>query len=93
MNSSIRTTLLKPVVLINLDDVQYDSLLTNKAPPLINIGTGEDVTIRELAETVAHVLGFNGTLVFDTTKPDGTPKSCWTSTCCTHSAGVTALAL
>ena len=39
-----------------------------------NIGTGEDVTIRELAETVARVLGFDGKLVFDATKPDGTPR-------------------
>ncbi len=43
-------------------------------PPLINIGTGEDVTIRELAETVARVLGFRGRLAFDATKPDGTPR-------------------
>lgn len=60
--------------LMNLDDARYNSLLTEDAPPLINIGTGEDVTIRELAETVAKVLGFNGQLVFDTTKPDGTPR-------------------
>jgi GDP-L-fucose synthase len=40
----------------------------------INVGTGEDVTIRELAETVCDVLGFDGGLVFDTTKPDGTPR-------------------
>ena len=42
--------------------------------PLINIGTGEDVTIRELAELVARELGFDGELKFDTTKPDGTPR-------------------
>lgn len=60
--------------LMNLDDARYNSLLTEDAPPLVNIGTGEDVTIRELAETVAKVLGFNGKLVFDTTKPDGTPR-------------------
>jgi GDP-L-fucose synthase len=41
---------------------------------LINIGTGEDLTIRQLAETVTRVLGFEGELVFDTTKPDGTPR-------------------
>ena len=58
--------------LMNLDDVRYSSLLTNDLPPLINIGTGEDVTIRQLAETVARVLNFDGTIVFDTTKPDGT---------------------
>ena len=60
--------------LLNLDDEHYNTLLLEDAPPLINIGTGEDVTIRELAETVAGVLGFSGTLVFDTTKPDGTPR-------------------
>ncbi|MDX9842400.1 MAG: GDP-L-fucose synthase [Aquabacterium sp.] len=42
--------------------------------PLVNIGTGTDVTIRELAETVTRVLGFTGTLSFDTSKPDGTPR-------------------
>lgn len=41
---------------------------------IINIGCGEDVTIRELAETVSEVLGFEGSLVFDPTKPDGTPR-------------------
>ena len=62
------------IFLLNLDDEHYNTLLLEDAPPLINIGTGEDVTIRELAETVAGVLGFSGTLVFDTTKPDGTPR-------------------
>jgi GDP-L-fucose synthase len=62
------------VFLMNLDDNRYNSLLTENEPPLINIGSGEDVTVRELAETVAKVLGFKGRLVFDTTKPDGTPR-------------------
>jgi GDP-L-fucose synthase len=43
-------------------------------PDLVNIGCGEDVTIRELAETVCRVLGFDGALEFDTSKPDGTPR-------------------
>ncbi len=60
--------------LMNLDEGRFGSLLGKDAPPLINIGTGEDVTIRELAETVARVLGFDGEMVFDTTKPDGTPR-------------------
>ena len=60
--------------LMNLDEILFDSLLLEDAPPLINIGTGEDVTIRELAETVARLLNFKGKLVFDTTKPDGTPR-------------------
>lgn len=62
------------VFLMNLDDERYNTLFTENDPPLINIGTGEDVTIRELAETVAKVLGFKGDLVFDSSKPDGTPR-------------------
>ena len=42
--------------------------------PLVNVGTGEDVTIRELAETVMQVVGFQGRIVFDSSKPDGTPR-------------------
>lgn len=42
--------------------------------PLVNIGTGTDVTIRELAQTVIEVVGFAGDLTFDTSKPDGTPR-------------------
>jgi GDP-L-fucose synthase len=62
------------IFLVNLDEARYSTLLSETDPPLINIGTGEDVTIRELAETVAKVLDFKGKLVFDTTKPDGTPR-------------------
>ncbi len=62
------------VFLLNLDPATYNTLLSETEPPLINIGTGEDVTIRELAETVARVLGFTGSLTFDSTKPDGTPR-------------------
>jgi GDP-L-fucose synthase len=40
----------------------------------INVGTGIDCTIRELAQTIARVTGFTGRLTFDTTKPDGTPR-------------------
>ena len=40
----------------------------------VNIGVGKDISIRELAETVAEVVGFGGSLEFDTTKPDGTPR-------------------
>ena len=42
--------------------------------PLVNVGTGTDVTIRKLAETVLRVVGFDGELAFDTSKPDGTPR-------------------
>ena len=41
---------------------------------LINVGTGEDLTIRELAELIKEVVGYEGELLFDTTKPDGTPR-------------------
>jgi GDP-L-fucose synthase len=62
------------IFLLSLDEDRYGSLLREDAPPLINIGTGEDVTIRELALLAAKVIGFDGELVFDTTKPDGTPR-------------------
>jgi GDP-L-fucose synthase len=41
---------------------------------LVNVGTGVDVTIKELAETVCNIVGFKGTIIWDTTKPDGTPR-------------------
>ncbi len=60
--------------LLELDEERYAQLLTSTEPPLVNIGTGEDVSIRELAEMVCAVAGFEGRLTFDTTKPDGTPR-------------------
>jgi GDP-L-fucose synthase len=69
------------VFLMNLPDDKFESLLGSDEsqsgrfePPLINVGVGEDVTIRELAELVGRIVGFDGELVFDTTKPDGTPR-------------------
>jgi GDP-L-fucose synthase len=62
------------VFLMNLPELKFAELLSADVPPLINVGTGEDVTIRELAEIVSGVLGFNGELVFDRSKPDGTPR-------------------
>ncbi len=61
------------VHVMNLAKTEYEK---NVEPMLshINVGTGEDCTIRELAETMATVVGFQGKLVFDTTKPDGTPR-------------------
>ena len=46
----------------------------NIAEGLFNVGTGSDVTIRELAETVMEVVGFRGKIIFDSSKPDGTPR-------------------
>jgi len=63
------------VYLMNLEGPEFDSLVTDReSPPLVNIGCGEDITIRELAETVADVVEFEGDLEFDTSKPDGTPQ-------------------
>ena len=56
------------------DEVIAKELLSYPKPCFVNLGTGEDVTIRELAETVKRVVGFEGQLVFDATKPDGTPR-------------------
>ncbi len=61
--------------LMNLPEVTFFSLLTlHASPALINIGSGEEVTIRELALMVKEVVGFEGDLVFDSSKPDGTPR-------------------
>jgi GDP-L-fucose synthase len=49
-------------------------LRMDNPPDWINVGTGSDVTIRELTETVAAVTGYAGRVVWDTTKPDGTPR-------------------
>jgi GDP-L-fucose synthase len=62
------------VFLMQLSDSSFQQLINNEHAPLINIGTGVDVTIRELAELMAHELGFSGELKFDTSKPDGTPR-------------------
>ena len=60
--------------LLNLPEKLYGSLISQTEPPLINIGTGEDLTIRELAELVARVLDFECELIFDTSRQDGTPQ-------------------
>jgi GDP-L-fucose synthase len=49
-------------------------MLHYESPEILNVGTGEDLTIRELAEIIARVTGFQGRLVFDDSKPDGTPR-------------------
>ena len=61
---------------IHVMELDTDTFKANTQPMLshINVGTGIDCTIRELAETVAKVTGFQGRLEFDATKPDGTPR-------------------
>jgi GDP-L-fucose synthase len=58
----------------DLADACFHLMASGYDGPLVNIGTGEDVTIRELAETVMSVVGFEGRIVFDASKPDGTPR-------------------
>jgi GDP-L-fucose synthase len=61
--------------LVNLPDEQFVQMASNEhAPPLINVGWGEDVSIRELAAMIADIIGFKGTISWDTSKPDGTPR-------------------
>ena len=62
------------VALLSLSDAQYGDLLDKYKPPLINVGCEAEVTIRELAEAAAKVVGYAGKLTFDTSKPDGTPR-------------------
>ncbi len=62
---------------LHVDDLADACLFLLKnydSPEIVNIGCGEDVSIRELAETIRETLGFDGDLVFDTSKPDGTPR-------------------
>jgi GDP-L-fucose synthase len=61
------------VALLRLEDQKFQSAI-GSYPPLVNVGSGTDLTIQELAELVARVVGFAGALQFDTSKPDGTPR-------------------
>jgi len=62
------------IFLLEQNEARIASLFNEDKPPLVNIGCGEDLTIRELAELVAAVVGFNGNLAFDPSKPDGTMR-------------------
>jgi len=62
---------------LHVDDLASACLLLLEkydSPEIINVGCGEDVSIRELAELICDVVGFDGELAWDTTKPDGTPR-------------------
>ena len=61
--------------LMNQPDDAYSSLLTyTPAPALINVGSGQEISIADLARMVKEIVGFDGEIVFDTSKPDGTPR-------------------
>jgi GDP-L-fucose synthase len=62
---------------LHVDDLAEACVLllrTPDAPEIVNVGAGEDVSIRELAETIARITGFEGRIEFDTSRPDGTPR-------------------
>ena len=60
--------------LLQLSEEKLDTLLQAEGPPLINIGVGEDISIRELAELIGRLLGYEGALTFNIAQPDGTPQ-------------------
>ena len=60
--------------LMQMSEERYGELLALDGPPLVNIGCGQDQTIRTMAEIVAKTVGFAGQLTFDVSKPDGTPR-------------------
>ncbi len=61
--------------LMNLPEDVYGAVIADPvSPALINVGSGEELTIRDLALLVQKVVGFSGELIFDTSKPDGTPR-------------------
>lgn len=64
----------------DLADACFHLMLNYNEKQFVNIGYGEDLTIKELAETVKNVIGYQGELKFDTTKPDGTPRKLMDST-------------
>lgn len=64
----------------DLADALVFLLQTYSGHDHVNVGVGDDVTIKELAQSVCHVVGFEGKLVFDTSKPDGTPRKLMDST-------------
>jgi GDP-L-fucose synthase len=62
---------------LHVDDLAeacYICMQRYNEPEHINVGTGEDVTIKQLAETIASVVGYSGGIEWDTTKPNGTPR-------------------
>ena len=67
------------VHVMNLDQATYNAV-TTPMQSHSNVGSGEDITIKELALTIAKVIGYEGAIEFDPTKPDGTPRKLMDST-------------
>ncbi len=62
------------VFLMDLDDKKFNMLLNTNKVPLINIGSGKEITIKDLSVLIKEIVGFKGEIVFDSSKPDGTPR-------------------
>jgi len=60
--------------LLSLPENQYQALINNKQAPLVNIGCGQDVSIKELAQIIKKTSDYQGEIIWDTSKPDGTPR-------------------
>lgn len=62
------------IFIMKLEDAAFEKLTVGLPSPMINVGWGKDITIKNLAELVKSIVGFDGELQFDTSKPDGTPR-------------------
>lgn len=62
------------VFLMNLEDKKFDLLLRTNKVPLINIGSGKEITIKDLSVLIKDIVGFKGDVIFDSSKPEGTPR-------------------
>jgi GDP-L-fucose synthase len=60
--------------LLTLDDEIVSPIFNSNQPPIINVGTGNDISIKELALILKEIIGFKGSINFDSSKPDGTPR-------------------
>ena len=58
----------------DLAEAEFKCMVSYDSEEIINVGTGKDITIKELATTIADVVGFKGEIVWDTSKPNGTPR-------------------
>ena len=60
--------------LLTHDELEKSKLFSDKAPPILNVGTGSDMSISELAIIIKEIVGYEGNVIFDKNKPDGTPQ-------------------
>lgn len=60
--------------LLTSSDLENSNLFSEDSPPILNVGTGSDISIKELAYLIKDIVGYKGDVIFDTSKPDGTPR-------------------